>query len=147
MALVLRYRVVPLALLVVAFTSGCSDTKFKTYRVDGRVVFEDQQPVKFGRIEFYQPERDVSAYASIREDGTFSMGTVKANDGAVEGPHQVMIMQMIMSARAGMPGVTEQPRAHGTHIARQFADFDSSGLTFVVEPHNKNFAEFVVSPD
>lgn len=131
-------------LFLLPLVAGCSNKKFKTYQVEGRVKFDDGQPVKFGRIEFYQPEQDVSAYASIREDGTFSIGTEEEADGAVEGTHQVVVMQMVMSGRSGIPAASGEPQDHGTHVDSNFADFASSGLSFTVEPHDKNVAEFVV---
>ena len=68
---------------LVSVAGGCSDKKFKTYKVSGKVTFEDGTPVKFGRVEFYQPEQDVSARGTIREDGTFVIGTETLDDGAV----------------------------------------------------------------
>lgn len=133
-----------LSLMFGLLTSGCSDKKFKTFKVEGLVKFDDGQPVRFGRIEFYQPEQDASAYGAIREDGTFSIGTEEEADGAVEGTHQVMVMQMVTSGRAGIPTATDEHQDHGTHVDSSYANFSSSGLSFVVEPHNKNVAEFIV---
>ena len=130
------------AVLAVLVASGCSDKKFQTYQVKGKVSFSDGDPVKFGRVEFYHPEKDVSAYGSIGEDGSFVIGTETDVDGAIEGTHQVMVMQMIMSAEMGV--VTDEPRDHGTHVAPKFSEFKTSGLTFEVAPNHKNFAELVV---
>ena len=131
-------------LLLLLSCAGCSDKKFTTYRVDGIVKFDDGQPVKLGRIEFYQPEQDVSAYASIREDGTFSIGTEKEADGAVEGKHQVVVMQLVMSPSSGISPVSGEMHDHGTHVDPTYADFATSGLSFTVAPRNDNVAEFVV---
>ena len=119
--------------------AGCSNKKFKTYAVEGKVSFDDGEPVKSGRIEFYQPEQDISARATIREDGSFVIGTETSDDGAVAGEHQVMIMQMIMPGELGMT-----PQEHGAHIDERYSSFSSSELTYTVEKNNKNFAEFVV---
>jgi len=118
---------------------GCSNKKFDTHAVEGTVKFEDGSPVKFGRVEFFHSEKQVSARGSIKPDGTFVMGTEEEADGAVAGKHQVLIMQMIAPAESGVT-----PREHGTHVSDQFATYESSQLTFTVEPDVENTAAFVV---
>ena len=131
--------------LVPPTCASCSGKKLKTYPVSGVVKFEDGTAVKFGRIEFYQPDQDVTAYGSIGEDGTFVIGTETEDDGAVAGSHQVVIMQMVMSAESGIrPPEGSESIDHGTHIDPAYSRFDTSGLDFTVEPKGRNTAEFVV---
>lgn len=138
-----------LPLLILSIAVGCADKKFKTYAVTGKVTFEDGEPAQFGRIEFYQPDQDVTAYANIQQDGSFTLGTEQEADGAVEGDHQVMIMQMIMAADSGGAELVEnsdpENADHGAHIDQTYADFASSGLTFTVSSSGSNVANFVVS--
>ena len=136
-------RLSPLRLLATAFVClallGCSNKKFDTHPVAGTVKFEDGSPVKFGRVEFFSKEQQVSARGSIKPDGTFAMGTEEEDDGAVAGKHQVLIVQVIAPSESGVT-----PHEHGTHISTRFATFKSSGLTFTVQPDGENVAEFVV---
>lgn len=117
---------------------GCSNKKFDTYPVEGTVKFEDGKPVQFGRIEFYQPDVDVTAYASIQKDGSFVLGTETDDDGAVEGTHEVMITQVIMPGEAGLV-----PHDHGKHISEKYQSYESSDLRFTVRKQ-KNIAEFTI---
>lgn len=106
----------------------------------GTVAFEDGTPVKFGRVEFFNKDAEVSARGSIQADGTFVIGTETNDDGAVAGDHQVLIMQVIAPS-----GSRVTPHEHGAHISHQFATFRSSGLSFTVKPKVDNVAEFVVA--
>lgn len=126
---------VSLCLLVV----GCSDKKFKTHKVNGKVTFENGDPVKYGRVEFYQPGQDVTARGTLREDGTFTLGTETVDDGAVAGEHQVVVIQVIMPGELGMT-----PHDHGAHVDDRFSSFRLSELVFTVAENDENFAEFVV---
>ena len=119
--------------------AGCSEKKYKTYPVTGVVKFEDGSVAKAGRVEFYSREYDLTARATISADGTFVIGTETAHDGAVEGEHQVLIMQMVWPSQTGVT-----VHDHGAHIDESYASFRSSGLTFHVEAKRDNFAEFVV---
>lgn len=119
--------------------TGCSDKKYTTYPVLGVVKFEDGSVPQAGRVEFYSSEQDISARGKIADDGTFVMGTETTADGAVEGEHRVLIMQMIMPFQTGVT-----THDHGAHIDESYASFRSSGLTFTVEANDDNFAEFVV---
>lgn len=119
--------------------TGCGSDGIPTYPVKGTVKLEDGAPVRAGQIEFYNAENDLTATGSIDKDGTFEMGTFEPGDGAVEGEHQVIITQLIMRGQMGVPQVD-----HGSHISPDYADFNSSGLSWTVERNSTKEAEFVV---
>ena len=86
-------------LLVAAFTAatitGCS--ALKVYPVKGKVVLKGGMPVTTGgRIEFQSmanPQVKATGWIDLR-DGSFSLTTYndgKPIEGAVEGPHRVVV--------------------------------------------------------
>ena len=134
-------RIAILYLPLMALLGGCGDSGIETYPVTGLVVLQDDTPVKFGRIEFYHADHDLTASGTIQEDGTFELGTYSEADGAPAGKHAVAITQLIM---LGESGIT--PHDHGTHIASHYSDYDSSGIELTVEASGNNSFRIVVEP-
>ena len=131
-----RY-VAALALLVAA---GCGDARVKTYPVTGVVQFEDGQPVPSGVIEFRASGSAPVARAKIGRDGSFTLGTFTAADGAVAGRHQVIVVQhaMIESA-ANDPEHSSEHGAHQTTLVDPaFSSYETSGLSADVKPEAEN---------
>lgn len=128
-----------LALIAISFLSGCGINGIKTYPVRGQVVFSDDSPVKFGRIEFYHPEHDLNSRGAIQPDGSFVLGTYSNEDGAPAGTHDVAITQLIMSGQAG-----GTPHEHGRHINSRYHDYDTSGITLTVQASKNNEFRIVV---
>ena len=120
-------------------TLGCNSGRVPTYPVKGRVMFEGGAPVRAGHIEFYNSDHDLTATGSIDKNGNFEMGTFKEGDGAVEGKHDVIITQLIMHGQMGLERVD-----HGGHVAPEYADYSTSGLTWTVERGSKESPEFVI---
>ena len=124
---------------------GCSSKQFDTHPVRGKVTLRDGTPVKRGRVEFYEPGLDVTAYGNLKEDGSFVIGTESAADGAVAGEHRVVVVQFIMSSGAGVAPSESSPRGdHGVHIDPKYADYDASGLAVSVVAGEDNYVEIVV---
>lgn len=131
-----RY-VAALALLVAA---GCGDARLKTYPVTGVVQFEDGQPVPSGVIEFRASGSAPVARAKIGHDGSFTLGTFTADDGAVAGRHQVIVVQHAMIESAAND--PEHSYEHGAHqttlVDPAFSSYETSGLSADVKPEAEN---------
>ena len=103
------------AVFASAGIAGC--TGVKTYPVKGKVVFKDGRPVTGGgRIEFQSAsDSQVKATGWIdMKDGSFSLTTFKDGkkiEGAVEGPHRVVVDLHNPVAVIELPNVyTVEPR-------------------------------------
>lgn len=140
--------------LAIAFPltwAGCGASRVPTYPVSGSVHFEDGQPVPYAVIEFREEGSRLSARAKLDKDGTFVLGTFKADDGAPAGDYRVIVVQHF-----DIPLRANDPRRHGERfehahesgdsiqVATEFADFSTSGLRATVGPDSDNEFEFVV---
>lgn len=83
-------------LLFVALVAGCSSDRLPTYAVQGQAVFPDGSPVRTGSIELKSVQHGVQARGDIASDGSFQLTTYEENDGAVEGVHQCVLVQLVM---------------------------------------------------
>jgi hypothetical protein len=90
-----------LVCLPAAFLSGCGGPKLA--KVSGKVTYNGK-PVTGGKIMFY-PESGRMAMGEIALDGTYSLTTFKAGDGALVGSHRIAIE----STKVG-PGSMETPK-------------------------------------
>ena len=119
------------AITTLAMVVGCSDQP-RPYPVNGQVLFTDGQPLSGGRIEVRSLEHPLVARASIGRDGKFTLTTFKADDGAVAGKHEVLIVQKFT---ADIDSMAE----HARHADRmrtldpRFSKYKTSGLTMDVE--------------
>ena len=121
--------------------AGCGSRGITTYPVRGTVVFPDDQPVSFGRVEFYHAEHDLTSAGTIRSDGSFELGTYTDTDGAPAGNHEVVVTQLFMS---GETGVT--PRDHGRHVDSRYSRYETSDVELTVNADQENTFRIVVDP-
>lgn len=146
MALVRSSWVVGLAAAALLATSGCGDGRPATYPVSGTVRFEDGEPVRFGSVEFRDSQRHTIARGQLDPQGRFSLATFAANDGATEGRHRVVVVQLFRPDQPLAPpeGVYERPGEHAHHRALQgmvdpaFASYETSPLTADVRAKTNN---------
>jgi hypothetical protein len=110
--------VLSLASLVVA---GCGSRDL--HRVSGRVTFPDGSPVGCGRVVIAYGD-GTAAWGGIREDGRFTIGTRRENDGMRAGVCRVAVKDALV--RQGVEG--EFVRI----IHKRFEDPATSGLEFTV---------------
>ncbi len=96
----------------------------------------------FGDIEFYNAEHQINARGKINRDGTFTVGTYKDNDGAVEGEHKIVIIQNTGSVLEDQFKVKINHN-HGGLVDRAYIDYRTSGLSCTVKPGINQF-ELVV---
>lgn len=127
-----------LSFIVLSY-SGCGPSYPKRYPVSGVVKFKDGSAVKTGTIEIGVPGSQWTASGTIDREGTFTLSTVKPNDGAIEGEHKVIIRQIIV---AYMP--VKGQHDHGKLVDLKYADYRTTPLTLTVPVGGVKNAEFVV---
>jgi hypothetical protein len=115
--------------LILAFVLQDRGDRVPVYPVKGRVVFPDGTPVRLGTIELESTVHKTTSTGRINEDGTFVLGTYSTDDGAPEGPHKAIVMQMVIA-----DGTTEHVKDHGKPVDPRFANPRTSGLSFEVQP-------------
>ena len=115
--------------LVFAFVLQDRGDRVPVYPVKGRVVFPDGTPVRLGTIELESTVHPTTSTGRINEDGTFVLGTYATDDGAPEGPHNAIVMQMVID-----DGTAEHVKDHGKPVDPRFASPRTSGLSFEIQP-------------
>ncbi|MEX0819210.1 MAG: hypothetical protein WD070_06445 [Pirellulaceae bacterium] len=120
---------------------GCSNDRLPTYPVQGRVVFSDGSPVHTGSIELKSREHGVQARGNIAADGSFQLTTYKQNDGAVEGTHDCVVVQLVMVEELS----NFTPSTEGVVDAR-YGSYSKSGLECEVSPAKQNVVTITLEP-
>jgi len=117
---------------------GCSDyasmTPPKTFKVRGKVIWANGQPLRGGQITFH-PEASASseAFAEIEKDGTFVLATFGKDDGAMPGRYRVSLAPL--SYKTGLPRQV-------VVLPKQYLDPRTSGLTAEVMEQETQLPEF-----
>ncbi len=126
-----------LAGCLLAQCAGCGKGQLDVYPVSGRVEFEDRSCPMFGDIEFFNEEHRINARGKITRDGTFSVGTYSADDGAVAGTHKIVIVQNTSTPL--MPYLSKTVKHdHGQLIHPDYYDYRTSDLSCtIVEGENE----------
>jgi hypothetical protein len=111
--------------------AGCGS---RTYPVRGRVVFENDQPavgLAGGFVTFQSVDENVSAQGPIQADATFVLTTFKKGDGALPGPHRVIVTPppYVGSETGAIRPPLLNPR---------YSNPSSSGLEVTVEPKSND---------
>ena len=112
---------------------GCGSDQVPTYPVAGRVVFQDGSPVRTGTVELESKQFGTTATGSIQTDGTFVLGTYTATDGAAEGEHNAIVVQIIIA-----DGSIKHTVDHGRAVPPMYGDYDTSPLTIKVKAIEDN---------
>ena len=133
-------RMIAVAMLI-GCLSGCDSSQVTTYPVSGRLEFADGEPVRTGTIELESQEFGTTATGTIREDGTFVLGTFTPNDGAAAGEHRAIVVQIIVG-----DGISTHILDHGRPVPMRFASYETSPLTVHIEPIEDNLI-VVTLPD
>lgn len=113
--------------------AGCHDGRVKMYPTSGKVVFADGQPVRGGTVELESIEHGTSATGTIRDDGTFVLGTYTSTDGAAAGKHRVIVVQLIIA-----DGTVKHTKDHGRPVDPTYGRYNTSGLTATVLAQQQN---------
>lgn len=116
----------PSLFLLLALLAGCT-SELKTYRIPGKLVYEDGSPVPGASVVLQTKVGDqiVAARGVAAPDGRFDLATFQEADGVVAGEHEVSISPL--------------PVAEGVKVARSvipatYWDFATSGLKTTVAP-------------
>lgn len=121
--------------------AGCGEAKIKCYPVRGTVKFANGAKVRTGVVEFHTDDNQVSSTGKIQKDGTFVLGTYTSDDGAPEGNHKVIVLQMIIN-----DGFIKHSEDHGAPVDPAYASLQSTPLTAKVEAKENNEVELIVQP-
>jgi hypothetical protein len=134
------------AMLSLAWLSGCGPQRPPTYRVDGLVRDAAGGVIERASVTFLSGDSsngDLTLGRGVRyraegivgEGGRFTLTTFQPGDGAVAGPHQVLIVPL-------PPG--DGPTAAGPQISSRYEHPDRSGLIVEIRPQAMNEVVLVV---
>jgi len=124
---------------VVFCAAGCSNK----VQVSGKVTFPDGSPLTVGKVSF-ETESFV-ATGTLKEDGTYILGTDSERDGIPRGTYKVYVagaMQQIgtqdmavqtAGAGGGMERSTMEMPLFVPAVAPRFSKADTSGITCEVK--------------
>jgi hypothetical protein len=134
MARVLRWALAFSVLTAV----GCGKDQ---YAVTGRVKYKDGRDpsaLKGGMVtlESTDEAKPMSSRGTIREDGSFTIGTATEDDGAAPGKYVVMV------SPPALPRPAQRPPGWPP-LKEKYGRADQSGLTFEVEKKS-NVLEIIV---
>jgi hypothetical protein len=106
---------------------GCGSGGPRTYRIPGKVVYDDGSPVTGASVVLQTTVKDqvVAARGMATPDGKFQLTTFKEGDGIVAGEHQVSVSPL---------PIAEGTKPLGPPIPSQYWDFSTSQLTTSVTP-------------
>ncbi len=127
--------------------SGCSDSAATTkaesvYPVHGKVLLADKKPLTSGRMYFMPVKGSThAAMGNIGPDGTFSLTTANAGEGAEPGEYRIRIEPLEESLPKARPGARTVSRA-SYPFPIKYNDEDSSGLTATVKPEPNTLEPF-----
>jgi hypothetical protein len=124
------------------FVSGCGSNQLQTAPVQGTVSL-DGRPLESGQVVF-TPSQGRGARGQLNRDGTFVLTTYTDGDGAIVGVHQVAILPVIPLGEAAG---AEAEVSSESLIPRRYLAGATSKLTFEVEPHQANHANFELHTD
>jgi len=77
---------------VCLFSMGCGKRTVKVYPVHGEVYFNGK-PAEGATIHFHPVDKEACppAFATVNDDGSYSLTTFKSDDGAAEGDYIVTV--------------------------------------------------------
>lgn len=108
--------------------AGCGSNGPTLYPVKGKVVSADGKPLEHATVVFHPTgstdPNAVKPRGKVAADGTFTLTTHAADDGAPPGEYRVTVEQWLAGARADEPPANRLPQ--------KYADPQQSGLTATV---------------
>jgi hypothetical protein len=139
---------------------GCGGEKVDrpdVYKVRGKITLQGK-PVSGADITFSQREANRSAFGRTDENGEYQLTTFTANDGAIEGKHEITIVEIppiastpalpdIESESYQPPGLGEETMpVPKSSLNARYADPATSGLIAVVNKDGENVIDFDLKP-
>lgn len=120
-------RIAVIALIGSAVCAGCNRGP-ELAPVSGKVTYKGE-PLKHGNILF-QPFTGPPAKGEIGSDGSFTLSTIKNNDGAVIGKHRVQVICTAPQAKPANPD-EEIPSAKSL-IPEKYSNYVTSEIAVEV---------------
>lgn len=120
--------VVPLLTAAMLVTSAGCKRSPRVVPVKGTVLYNGK-PLPYGAVMF-QPDKGQAAVGDLTADGTFTLSSYGANDGAVPGKHSVSV-SCYEGHRPGKAGGGDS--LGKLLIPLKYTRFGSSGLTVEVQ--------------
>lgn len=122
-----------LLLATTVLGTGCgTNGQHPTAKVHG-IVTLNGDPLEFGSILFMPEGNFPSAEGTIKEDGTYDMGTYAAADGAVLGKHTVIINARVASGGSLPEDAVKGAAGTVSAIPERYGDPSKSGLIAEVQ--------------
>jgi len=129
---------------MLALCAGCGDGLPKTIPVSGSVRYQGE-PLTDGTVVFHPheipeglPRR--TAHGRLQPDGTFTLTTFRAGDGAVPGTYRVTIHSYLSEPASSDDD--QNPGEYVWRIPQRYGDPSRSGLTADVSPEAQQPLEF-----
>lgn len=122
-----------LLMTLISMMPGCGSERPAVVPVRGKVLFSDGKPVKLGTVELYSDEHKLSATGTIRNNGSFLLGTFTTDDGAVPGKHRVIVTQMVINDT-----MTKHVLDHGDPVDPIFGSYITSPLEVTISDSGPN---------
>jgi len=127
----MNQRILGLVLIAAIFCAiGCS----KNVKVSGKVTFPDGSPLTVGKVTF--ETATYSASGQLKEDGTYTIGSLSDNDGLPPGLYKVFIAGAMKqdgtkNMNVQTPGATTSMAMpmFTLAVATKFTKADTSGIT------------------
>lgn len=143
-----------LSAILVAGCGGENLNRPPVYKVSGKVTLQGS-PVAGADITFVNKEANRSSFGRTNQAGEYQLSTFGANDGALEGKHDVAIMKIApIAPTAALPDVESQeyqppgvgestlPEAPKSEIPEQYGNAATSGLLGIVNKDGENKIDF-----
>lgn len=146
LAVASQAAVVAVVIVAIAMVtlSGCGPNRPATYPVTGKVVFPDGSTLSGGMVEFESLSADgqpVNARGPIAADGTFSLSTFEAGDGALPGEHKALVHPPMSDV-----DVEEGEKPPPLLIDQKFKQYKTSGLKFTIQEGENKITINVTRP-
>jgi len=117
-------------LIAIGVVAGCGSGRPDLVPVSGKVLYKGA-PLGFGSVVF-QPENGRSAIGKIQPDGTFTLGTYSASDGARPGRHRVTV-SCYDGQQPGRESAGDGLALGKPLVPVRYANADTSGIEIVIE--------------
>jgi hypothetical protein len=118
------------------FVAGCGSSK---YAIEGKVVYQDGKALEGGGQIVFEPlDRSAnSARGTIKEDGSFRMGTADEADGVAPGQYRVAVIPKPLRnpnrPPPGWPPLDKKYMSHATSGLQCDVTGDNKACNFVVQ--------------
>ena len=127
--------------LLCAGIVGCGSAKPEVAPVSGRVLYEGK-PLKFGQV-FFHPNAGTQGRGTIQPDGTFTVSTYDAEDGAQIATHKVRVTCYEAQDPQGEQRNFEEGNGESL-IPEKYASLTTTELKEIEVKPGQNTFEFVL---